>query len=71
MAPLERRDQGSAEMARAAVAACDLVVCNLPPVTDQPSPETIRAHIRHAVGKLDAHTCVHAVAIAMRRGEIV
>ena len=35
------------------------------------SPETIRTHIRNAMGKLGAHTRVHAVAIAMRRGEIV
>jgi len=35
------------------------------------SPETIRTHIRNAMGKLGARTRVHAVAIAMRRGEIV
>jgi len=34
------------------------------------SPETIRTHIRNAMGKLDAHTRVHAVAIALRHGEI-
>ena len=34
------------------------------------SPETIRTHIRNAMGKLNARTRVHAVAIALRRGEI-
>jgi phosphoribosylaminoimidazolecarboxamide formyltransferase / IMP cyclohydrolase len=41
VAPLERRDHTSAEMARPAIAAFDLVVCNLAPFTMQPSPETI------------------------------
>ena len=34
------------------------------------SPETIRTHVRNAMEKLDASTRVHAVAIALRRGEI-
>ena len=41
VAPLERRDHTSTEMARPAIAAFDLVVCNLAPFTMQPSPETI------------------------------
>jgi two-component system nitrate/nitrite response regulator NarL len=34
------------------------------------SPETIRTHIRNAMGKLDAHTRTGAVVAALRRGEI-
>jgi DNA-binding CsgD family transcriptional regulator len=34
------------------------------------SPETVRTHIRNAMSKLGAHTRVHAVAIAMQKGEI-
>ena len=34
------------------------------------SPETVRTHIRNAMAKLEAHTRVHAVAIALRHGEI-
>ena len=34
------------------------------------SPETVRTHVRNAMGKLEAHTRVHAVAIALRNGEI-
>ena len=34
------------------------------------SPETVRTHIRNAMSKLEAHTRVHAVAIALRQGEI-
>ena len=34
------------------------------------SPETIRTHVRNAMDKLEAHTRVHAVAIALRQGEI-
>jgi DNA-binding NarL/FixJ family response regulator len=34
------------------------------------SPETVRTHVRNAMEKLDASTRVHAVAIALRRGEI-
>jgi DNA-binding NarL/FixJ family response regulator len=34
------------------------------------SPETVRTHVRNAMEKLEASTRVHAVAIALRRGEI-
>lgn len=34
------------------------------------SPETVRTHIRNARGKLDARTRSHAIAIALREGEI-
>jgi DNA-binding NarL/FixJ family response regulator len=34
------------------------------------SPETIRTHVRNAMDKLEAHTRVHAIAIALRSGEI-
>ena len=34
------------------------------------SPETIRTHVRNAMEKLEAHTRVHAIAIAIRQGEI-
>ncbi|MEO8092133.1 MAG: LuxR C-terminal-related transcriptional regulator [bacterium] len=34
------------------------------------SPETVRTHIRNAMAKLGASTRSHAVAIALRRGEI-
>jgi DNA-binding NarL/FixJ family response regulator len=34
------------------------------------SPETVRTHVRNAMGKLGASTRVHAVALALQRGEI-
>jgi DNA-binding NarL/FixJ family response regulator len=34
------------------------------------SPETIKTHIRNAMSKLEAHTRVHAIAIALRKGFI-
>jgi DNA-binding NarL/FixJ family response regulator len=34
------------------------------------SPETVRTHVRNAMEKLEAHTRAHAVAIALRAGEI-
>jgi DNA-binding NarL/FixJ family response regulator len=34
------------------------------------SSETVRTHVRNAMAKLDASTRVHAVALAMQRGEI-
>lgn len=34
------------------------------------SPETIRTHVRNAMTKLEAHTRVHAVALALREREI-
>jgi DNA-binding NarL/FixJ family response regulator len=34
------------------------------------SPETVRTHVRNAMNKLEAQTRVHAVAIALRQGEI-
>jgi DNA-binding NarL/FixJ family response regulator len=34
------------------------------------SPETVRTHVRNAMHKLEAQTRVHAVAIALRQGEI-
>jgi DNA-binding NarL/FixJ family response regulator len=34
------------------------------------SPETVRTHVRNAMDKLEANTRVHAVAIALRQGEI-
>jgi DNA-binding NarL/FixJ family response regulator len=34
------------------------------------SPETIKTHIRNAMGKLEANTRVHAIAIALREGFI-
>jgi DNA-binding NarL/FixJ family response regulator len=34
------------------------------------SPETVRTHVRNAMGKLEASTRAHAIAIALRQGEI-
>lgn len=34
------------------------------------SPETVRTHIRNAMTKLEAHTRVHAIALALRQREI-
>lgn len=34
------------------------------------SPETVRTHVRNAMGKLEARTRVHAVALALRQKEI-
>jgi DNA-binding CsgD family transcriptional regulator len=34
------------------------------------SPETVRTHVRNVMAKLGAKTRVHAVALALRRGEI-
>ena len=34
------------------------------------SAETVRAHVRNAVTKLHARTRLHAVVIALQRGEI-
>jgi DNA-binding NarL/FixJ family response regulator len=34
------------------------------------SAETVKTHVRNAMGKLDASTRVHAIALAMRDGEI-
>ena len=34
------------------------------------SPETIRTHVRNAMDKLEAHTRVHAIAIALKSGEL-
>lgn len=34
------------------------------------SPETVRTHIRNAMTKLEAHTRVHAIALALRKKEI-
>ena len=34
------------------------------------SPETIRVHVRNAMRKLEAHTRVHAVVIALQQGAI-
>lgn len=34
------------------------------------SPETVRTHVRNAMRKLEARTRVHAVALALRLGEI-
>jgi DNA-binding NarL/FixJ family response regulator len=34
------------------------------------STETIRTHVRNAMGKMGAHTRAHAVVVALRRGEI-
>jgi DNA-binding NarL/FixJ family response regulator len=34
------------------------------------SSETIRTHVRNAMEKLEAHTRVHALALALRQGEI-
>jgi DNA-binding NarL/FixJ family response regulator len=34
------------------------------------SSETVKTHIRNAMGKLEAHTRVHAIAIALREGFI-
>jgi DNA-binding CsgD family transcriptional regulator len=34
------------------------------------SPETVRTHVRHAMSKLGATTRLHAVALALQRGEI-
>jgi DNA-binding CsgD family transcriptional regulator len=35
------------------------------------SSETVRTHVRNAMGKLGASTRVHAVALALKRGELV
>jgi DNA-binding NarL/FixJ family response regulator len=34
------------------------------------SPETIRTHIRNAMGKLGTRTRAHAIVVALRRGEL-
>jgi DNA-binding NarL/FixJ family response regulator len=34
------------------------------------SPETVRTHVRNAMGKLGAATRAHAVALVLQRGEI-
>jgi DNA-binding NarL/FixJ family response regulator len=34
------------------------------------SSETVKTHIRNAMAKLEAHTRVHAIAIALRDGEL-
>jgi DNA-binding NarL/FixJ family response regulator len=34
------------------------------------SSETVKTHIRNAMSKLEAHTRVHAIAIALREGYI-
>ena len=34
------------------------------------STETVKTHIRNAMTKLEAHTRVHAIAIALREGYI-
>ena len=34
------------------------------------SPETIKSHVQNAMAKLGAHTRAHAVAIALRTGQI-
>lgn len=34
------------------------------------SPETVRTHVRNAMLKLDAKTRLHAVVVALARGEI-
>ena len=34
------------------------------------SAETVRAHVRNAVTKLHARTRLHAVVLALKRGEI-
>jgi DNA-binding NarL/FixJ family response regulator len=34
------------------------------------STETIRTHVRNAMGKMGAHTRAHAIVVALRRGEI-
>jgi DNA-binding NarL/FixJ family response regulator len=34
------------------------------------SPDTVKTHIRNAMSKLEAHTRVHAIAIALREGFI-
>lgn len=34
------------------------------------SPETVRTHVRNAMRKLDAHTRVHAIALAVQQDEI-
>jgi DNA-binding CsgD family transcriptional regulator len=36
----------------------------------QVSAETVRAHVRHSVTKLHARTRLHAVVLALQRGEI-
>lgn len=35
------------------------------------SPETVKSHVRNAMGKLGAHTRAHAVAIALVTGQIL
>jgi DNA-binding NarL/FixJ family response regulator len=34
------------------------------------SVETVRTHVRNAIGKLEARNRVHAIAVALERGEI-
>jgi DNA-binding NarL/FixJ family response regulator len=34
------------------------------------SPETIRTHVRNAMGKLETRTRAHAIVVALRRGEL-
>ena len=34
------------------------------------SPETVKSHVQNAMGRLDAHTRAHAVAIALVTGQI-
>jgi DNA-binding NarL/FixJ family response regulator len=34
------------------------------------SPETVKSHVQNALAKLGAHTRAHAVAIALRTGQI-
>jgi two-component system NarL family response regulator len=36
----------------------------------QVSAETVRAHVRNAITKLHARTRLHAVVLALQRGEI-
>jgi DNA-binding CsgD family transcriptional regulator len=35
------------------------------------SPETVKSHVNNALGKLDAHTRAHAVAIGLVTGQII
>jgi DNA-binding NarL/FixJ family response regulator len=34
------------------------------------SPLTVRTHVRNAMRKLEAHTRVHAITLALQQGEI-